>query len=119
MLTLNRITNGLPTNFAGSLSANGQVWILNPAGVLFTSTSHVDVAGLLVTTHNITDSNFMSGHYQFDSVPGYENSKIINNGTITAKDTGIVALVAPGVENNGMIEANLGQVHLRSGSSFV
>src|SRR5476651_1182218 len=35
-IALNRITNGLPTNFAGSLSANGQVWILNPAGVLFT-----------------------------------------------------------------------------------
>ena len=118
-IALNRINSGMPTTFAGSLAANGQVWILNPAGVLFTSTSHVDVAGLLVTTHNITDSNFMSGNYKFESVPGFENSKIINNGLITAKDSGLVALVAPGVENNGIIQANLGKVYLSSGSSFV
>jgi filamentous hemagglutinin family protein len=118
-IALNRINSGTPTNFAGSLSANGQVWILNPAGVVFTSTSKIDVAGLLVTTHNITDSNFMSGNYLFNLMPGSENSKIINNGLITAKDSGIVAFVAPGVENNGIITANLGKVYLSSGSTYV
>jgi filamentous hemagglutinin family protein len=118
-IALNRIMSGLPTNYSGALSANGQVWILNPSGVLFASTSKVDVAGLLVTTHNITDGNFMAGNYQFNSVAGYENSKIINNGLISAKDSGIVVLVAPGVENNGVITANLGKVYLSSGSAFV
>ncbi|HEV2613643.1 MAG TPA: MBG domain-containing protein, partial [Gammaproteobacteria bacterium] len=118
-IALNRITSGLPTTFAGSLSANGQVWIVNPAGVLFTSTSRIDVAGLLATTHDITNANFMNGHYQFDAVPGFENSKIINNGLISIKDSGLAALVAPGVENNGIIQANLGRVALSSGSAFV
>ncbi len=118
-IALNRINNGLPTEFAGALKANGNVWVLNPAGVLFTSTAKVDVAGLLATTHAITDANFMSGHYQFSAVPSYEFSKIINNGMITVADTGMVALVAPGVENNGIIQANLGKVALASGTAFV
>ncbi|HEV2614352.1 MAG TPA: filamentous hemagglutinin N-terminal domain-containing protein, partial [Gammaproteobacteria bacterium] len=118
-IALNKINSGLPTNFNGSLFANGQVWIVNPNGVVFGANSQVNVAGLLVTTHNITDSNFMSGQYKFDMVPGFENSKIINNGSITVADTGMVALVAPGVENNGIITANLGKVYLSSGSSFV
>ncbi len=117
-IALNRINSGLPTQFAGQLNANGQVWILNPAGVLFTSTSKVDVAGLVATTHNISDANFMMGNYKFDLVPGSENSKIINNGLISVKDSGIVALVAPYVENNGVIVANLGKVNLSTGASY-
>lgn len=118
-IALNRINNGLPTQFAGALKANGNVWVLNPAGVLFTASSTVDVAGLLATTHDISNANFMAGNYVFDAVPGYENSKVINNGLISAKDTGMVALVAPGVENNGVIVANMGKVHLASGTAFV
>jgi filamentous hemagglutinin family protein len=118
-IALNRINSGQPTNFNGSLSANGQVWLLNPSGVLFGSTSKIDVAGLLVTTHNITDADFMSGNYQFTLDSNSLNSKIINNGLISAKDSGIVALVAPWVENNGVITANLGKVYLSSGSAFV
>ncbi|MDX2164310.1 MAG: filamentous hemagglutinin N-terminal domain-containing protein, partial [Gammaproteobacteria bacterium] len=117
-VALNRITNGLPTQFAGSLNANGQVWILNPAGVLFTNTARVDVAGLVATTHGILDSNFMSGNYRFDLVPGSEYASIINNGLISAKDSGIVALVAPHVANNGLIQANLGKVSLSSGAAY-
>jgi filamentous hemagglutinin family protein len=118
-IALNRINSGQPTNFNGSLSANGQVWLLNPSGVLFGSTSKIDVAGLLVTTHNITDSNFMSGNYVFTFDPNFSNSKIINNGLISVLDSGIVALVGPGVENNGIIQANLGKVYLSSGAAFV
>jgi filamentous hemagglutinin family protein len=118
-IALNRITSGTPTSFDGSLTANGHVWILNPAGIVFGANSKIDVAGLLATTHDITNNNFMMGIYKFDLVPGFENSKIINNGLITARDSGIVALVAPGVENNGIITANLGKVYLSSGSTYV
>jgi len=118
-IALNRINSGSPTTFAGSLSANGQVWILNPNGILFANGSTVNVAGLLVTTHNITDANFMGGNYQFTLAPGYLNSTVINNGTITVADTGMVALVAPGVQNNGVIVANLGKVTLATGTTYV
>ncbi len=118
-VALNRINNGLPTQFAGQLNANGNVWILNPAGVLFTSTAKVDVAGLLATTHSISDADFIAGNYKFNLVPGSEAASIINNGLISAKDSGIIALVAPHVQNNGLIQVNLGKVSLSSGASYV
>ncbi|HEV2614863.1 MAG TPA: filamentous hemagglutinin N-terminal domain-containing protein [Gammaproteobacteria bacterium] len=118
-IALNRITSGLPTSFNGSLSANGQVWIINPAGIVFGAGSTVNVAGLLATTHGIADADFMAGHYQFTLDPNFINSQVINNGTITIADTGMAALVGPMVANNGTITAYLGKVALSTGSAFV
>lgn len=115
-VALNRITSGTPTTFAGQLTANGQVWILNPAGVLFTSTSKIDVGGLVATTLNISDNNFMNKNYALSQSPNYPQSSVINNGLITAHENGLVALVAPTVENNGVITANMGNVLLASGT---
>lgn len=117
-IALNKITSGLPTNFNGSLSANGQVWIINPAGVLFGSSANINVAGLVATTHNINNNNFMAGNYIFDA-PTNLSASIINNGNITVADSGIVALVGPNVINNGIIIANLGKVQLSTGGAFV
>ena len=116
-IALNRVTSGQPTSFAGLLTANGNVWVINPAGVLFTSTSRVDVSGLLASTLNISDSDFMNGHYQFNQVPGYSNGSVINNGSITIENSGLAALVAPQVQNNGLIQANMGKVVLASGTA--
>ncbi len=115
-IALNRITSGTPTSFAGQLTANGQVWILNPAGVLFTSTSKVDVGGLVASTLNMTDSDFMAKNYKLQQLPGVSQGSVINNGLITSHESGLVALVAPTVENNGTIVANMGNVLLASGT---
>jgi len=46
------------------------------------------------------------------------NTSVENQGTITAKDAGLVGLVAPNVQNGGVITAKLGKVQLASGDSF-
>ncbi|MCZ8285709.1 MAG: filamentous hemagglutinin N-terminal domain-containing protein, partial [Bacteroidia bacterium] len=46
-IALNRITGSSPSEFLGSLTANGQVFILNPNGVLFGAGSQVNVGGLV------------------------------------------------------------------------
>ncbi len=112
---LNRINSGLPTQFLGSLTANGRVFIVNPAGVFFGTSSRIDVGSILATTANISNSDFMNGHYHFVQTPG-NFTTVINNGEIKAQ--GLVALVAPGVENNGVIRANLGRVVLASGMEY-
>lgn len=120
-VVLNRINSGLPTNFAGTLNANGKVFIVNTAGVVFVGGSHVNTAGLVTTTLDVKDEDFMKGNYKFFTQDGHDNATIINNGTITTKDAGIVALIAPNTSNGqtGVIQADLGKVVLASGSTFV
>lgn len=117
-ITLNRVDprNG-SSNIQGYLTANGHVWILNPAGVLIGSTARIDVGGLLVSTAGISKEDFMAGHYHFVQDPNWHGA-VINEGQITVADRGLVALVAPGVENRGVIRAHLGKVALAAGNEY-
>ncbi|MEN9215462.1 MAG: filamentous hemagglutinin N-terminal domain-containing protein, partial [Gloeomargarita sp. DG_1_6_bins_138] len=56
--TLNRVTGSTPSSIAGRLTANGQVFLINPNGIAFLPTAQVDVAGLVASTLNIKDSDF-------------------------------------------------------------
>ena len=118
-IILNRVNpaNGAST-ILGRISANGQVWLINPAGVLIGSTARIDTGGLLITTANIRNEDFMASHYHFVQSPDW-NRAVINQGHIsTVADNGLVTLVAPGVENSGVIEANFGSVVLAAGKEF-
>ena len=77
----------------------------------------VDVAGLLATTLNIKDADFMAGKFNFSQGPG-SPSYVINQGQIRVSDNGFVFLVAPGVSNEGLVIANLGKVVMGSGEKF-
>lgn len=116
-VTLNRVTGGSPSEILGRLSSNGHIWLVNPNGVFFGSEAKVDVAGLVATTHDIKNSDFMAGRYVFQS-DGQPPGIIENQGRITAADAGLVAFVAPGVVNHGVINARLGEVTLASGNAF-
>ena len=116
-VTLNRVTGNNPSNIFGKLTSNGDLWLINPNGVLFGNNAQVDVHGLMATTSNISNADFLSGNYNF-SVPSSLSSTVVNQGTITAAEGGLVALVAPGVQNMGIINARLGKVSLASGRTF-
>lgn len=116
-LSLNRVKAKAPSKIAGRLSAQGTLFLVNPSGIAFLEGSRVDVGSLLATTANITNDDFLKGRYYFSMSPELD-SKIINNGNITIADGGFAALVAPGVENHGIIQANLGSVTLGSVSQY-
>ncbi|MBT3508337.1 MAG: filamentous hemagglutinin N-terminal domain-containing protein [Nitrospina sp.] len=116
-VTLNRVTGNDPSNIFGKLTSNGDLWLINPNGVLFGSNAQVDVNGLIATTSNISNTDFLNGNYNF-SVPSSLSSTVVNQGIITAAEGGLVALVAPGVQNMGIINARLGKVSLASGKTF-
>jgi filamentous hemagglutinin family protein len=117
-ITLNRVSGGSASDISGSLSANGRVFIVNPSGVVFGSTARVNTAGLVATTADIGNTNFMQGRYEFHA-PGPDGSQIANHGVITVTDGGRVALLGPSVENTGTISANRGVVVLASGQVFL
>jgi len=117
-VALNRVTGGDPSTILGELSANGRVLLINPNGVLFGGGSRVDVAGLIATTANLSDDDFMAGRLNFALPSSAPTASVVNRGTITVADGGLVALVAPGVSNEGVIQARLGRVSLVSADRF-
>lgn len=115
---LNRVKSADPSRILGKLSASGNIVLVNPNGVFFGQDAVVDVNGLVVTTADIDTDDFMKGVNHFDR-PGRPDAAIVNEGTITAKEAGLVGLVAPNVENHGVIEARMGRVQLASGDTVV
>ncbi|WP_184253945.1 MBG domain-containing protein [Rhodopseudomonas rhenobacensis] len=115
---LNRVTGETPSTIAGSLRANGQVYLVNPNGIAITPTGTVDVGGgFVASTLDISDSDFMAGRRVFT---GNGSSAAVDNaGAITVGRDGFVALLGGTVSNSGTIKVPLGKVGLGSGESIV
>ncbi|HXB51841.1 MAG TPA: filamentous hemagglutinin N-terminal domain-containing protein, partial [Rhizomicrobium sp.] len=115
-ITLNRVTGASASTIDGAIRANGQVWLLNPNGLLFGNGATINVGGLLATTSDINDQDFLSSRYNFSSTSG--KGSITNNGTITAANGGSVVLSSSSVSNTGIIQANTGHVVLGGTDTF-
>jgi filamentous hemagglutinin family protein len=113
-VALNRVLGNDPSRILGSLSANGQVFLVNPHGILFGTGAQVNVGGLIASTRNISDSDFMAGRYSFS---GASDAAVSNQGSINAQG-GYVALLGAQVNNQGVIAAKLGNVSLAAGNAF-
>nr|WP_314624151.1 YDG domain-containing protein [uncultured Noviherbaspirillum sp.] len=111
-IALNRVTGADPSQLMGTLRATGQVFILNPNGVLFGPGSQVNVRGLLASTLSMDDGNFMAGNYVLQ---GTNSARVVNQGKLTAADGGYVALVGESAVNSGNIVAGKGDVLLAAG----
>ena len=114
-VALNRVLGSDPTSFLGSLSANGKVFLINPSGILFGKGASVNVGGLVASTLDISNSDFMAGRYKFS---GSSNASVVNQGSITAADGGYVALLGANVNNQGVISAQMGSVVLAGGKAM-
>ncbi|MCA6215646.1 filamentous hemagglutinin N-terminal domain-containing protein [Ideonella sp. B7] len=108
-IALNRVGSGVASQIDGALTANGNVWILNSAGVTFGKTAQVNVGGLVASSLNLSDSDFLAGNYSFTNSGAA--GAVSNAGSITAGS--VVALVAPVVRNTGSIAA--GSIALAAG----
>ncbi len=113
-VTLNRVTGGNPSAIYGHLNANGQVFLVNPNGILFAPGASVNVGGIVASTLGIDNQSFLSGTYHFS---GGGNGDVTNQGTITAARGGYIALIGPRVNNDGLIRAPQGSVDLGAGSA--
>ncbi len=111
-VTLNRVTGGTdPSAIAGKVSANGQIIITNQNGVVFYPGAEVNAQSVVVSAAGISNRNFMAGRMVFDR-PARPNARVVNQGSITVKQAGLAALVAPQVANSGTITARMGHVVL-------
>lgn len=101
-VALNRVGGQAPSSIYGSLNANGQVFLVNPNGVLFAPGAQVDVGGLVASSLDIANQNFLNGDYRFDRNGAL--GAVVNEGDLSAN---YVAMLAPEVINNGIISARM------------
>jgi len=112
-IAVNRILGTDATQFFGKLNANGQVYLINPNGVLFGASAQVNVGGLVASTLDIGDDGIGGATRRFS---GNGSGSIVNQGAITAAEGGYVAFIGNKVANHGTIAAPSGAVALGAGS---
>ncbi len=115
-IALNRVTGIDPSSLFGILTATGRIFIINPNGILFGPNSRVDVAGLLASTLDISNDDFLNGKYDFYK-KGAGNGYIVNQGQIRSPG-GYICLLSGAIDNQGLILADLGTVVLASGEKM-
>jgi filamentous hemagglutinin family protein len=103
-------TNG--SQILGHLNANGEVWLINPNGIIFGQSAEVNVGGLVASTLNNVSQSGNTVSFSGDGV-----GSVVNAGTINAATGGSVALLGNHVGNQGTITAKLGTVALGAGSA--
>ncbi|WP_366653627.1 filamentous hemagglutinin N-terminal domain-containing protein [Fodinicurvata sp. EGI_FJ10296] len=110
-ITVNRVTGDDVSSILGDLQANGNVWLMNPNGVMFGDSARVDVGGLVASTGTIDADAFLGGAGEIE-IFGATDGSVVNEGEITVADGGIAAFVAPHVRNSGTINARMGVITL-------
>jgi filamentous hemagglutinin family protein len=113
-IAVNRIFDTNGSQILGHVNANGQVWLINPNGVLFGQGAQVNVGGLVASTLDVNDSSLNGNTKSFS---GNGGGSVVNRGTINAAEGGYVALLGNKVSNKGVITAQLGTVALGAGNA--
>jgi len=112
---LNRVIGVDPSLILGALQSNGRVFLINPNGILFGAGAQIDVGGLVASTLNLSNQDFLAGRLRFTDTPGA--GSVVNNAAITTPTGGQVYLIAPSVQNSGIITSPQGEVILAAGRS--
>ncbi|MFM2059751.1 MAG: hypothetical protein RLY71_4136, partial [Pseudomonadota bacterium] len=115
-VVLNRVTGSEASQIFGQIKANGQVFLVNANGVLFAPGAQVNVHGLVASTLDLLDADFMAGALRF-SAAGANAGAVSNAASLTAGTGGYVALLGGQVSNSGQVTAQSGSVVLASGSA--
>ncbi len=113
---LNRVVTANPSRLLGTLNSNGQVYLINPNGVLVGNGAVINTGAFVASTRDVNDQQFMNGG-NLDFF-GNSNAAITNLGTISAGQ-GDVVLLAYQVDNAGTITAPAGSVSFASGTELL
>jgi len=113
-LSLNRVVGGNPSSILGNLNSTGKVFLINPSGIIFGQGSQVNVQGLVASTLQIKNDDFLAGKYSFQTTSGLPAGSILNHGHLNASDS--IAMLGGAVTNTGSIQAP--QVRLAVGDQI-
>lgn len=109
---LNRVLSKAPSQIDGSLKGNGQIYLVNPMGIVFGTNAIVDAAKLFAGAARIRDEDFLAKNDAFYDLYG----TVVNQGQLTGEE---VHLFGASVENLGRIETGQGLVTMLAGDSLL
>ncbi|MEM9914795.1 MAG: filamentous hemagglutinin N-terminal domain-containing protein [Planctomycetota bacterium] len=111
---LNRVIGGQRSTIEGFLGSNGQVYVVNPAGVSFSPSAVVNVGRLVAAGANMDDADFLAGIDRFTDA----NGRVTNFTDNLFGNEGVV-LVGKNVSNDGTISSADGTIVLVSGKDIL
>ncbi len=113
---LNRVVGGNISQIYGQLLSNGRLFLINPGGIVIGPGAIVDTAGFVASTLHMLDADFLAGKLKFQG--DASSGSIVNQGWIRTGYGGNVILVAPQIENSGLIHTPGGELILAAGQKL-
>ena len=92
---LNRVIGGDASQILGNLKSNGRVFLINQNGILFGDGAKIDVQGLVASSLNLADSDFLAGNFDFKGGAGKDIT--FQGATITAGTRGHILVAAKNI----------------------
>ena len=93
----------------GKINANGQVFLMDPFGIIFGKNAQINVAGLVAGGMSL--DSWKNGVADFSGT-----GNVVNEGTITTAPGGYIALVGQNTSNTGTMSSRLGTVAMAAGN---
>ena len=116
---LNRVLGSTPSTIAGRIKANGQVFLVNPNGILITENGLINTNSFSASTLDISNEDFIRGELSFVKQSGKDGAVVTNNGSISVSDGGFVALLGGAIDNGGVVTAHLSKVGFGAGEKVI
>jgi len=111
---LNRVTGTMSSTIAGRITANGQVFLVNPNGIAITPSGSVQVGGgFVASTLDIGNADFNAGNLNFSGKGA--SAAVSNAGNISGAAGSFVGMIGGSVSNSGTVSVPLGRVGLGAG----
>ncbi|MBK5915006.1 filamentous hemagglutinin N-terminal domain-containing protein, partial [Rhodocyclus purpureus] len=98
----NKVLSSDPSSIFGTISANGRVFLINPAGVIFGPTAVVDTGSLVATALDVRLDPANPDRFSLVTTTDHPG-RIENQGRLSAAHGGVVALIGGQVVNSGSI----------------
>jgi filamentous hemagglutinin family protein len=103
---LNMVTGSANTTIAGNITSNGRVLILNPNGIVLSSTATITTTGLSLST--IPESEFFyvaTGELSYVGTAGVAGTIAINSPSISVGSSGNIFVAGKSADISGVINA--------------
>ncbi len=115
---LNRVIGSDPSQILGTLQSNGRVFLINPNGILFGTGAVINVQGLIASTLNLSDQDFLNGNYLFSQIGTGAPVTVQTGAQLTTTDGGQIWLMAQSIEQQAgsNITTPTGQTVLAAGT---